>query len=30
MNVDLQQYLNQFLSEFSPARLILKLKFIPN
>jgi len=30
MNLDLQQYLNQFLPEFCPAGLILKLKYIPN
>jgi len=30
MDVDFQQYLNQFLPEFSPAGLILKLKYISN
>jgi len=30
MNLDLQEYLNQFLPEFCLAGLILKIKYIPN
>ena len=30
MDVDLQQYLNQFCPEFSPAGLILKVEYISN